>query len=175
MSHWIVSVDLHEGQGQVQGLWERDRLEDQANGWHEGVSDLRRDWTTSGINSISVFCLSSRSAVRPWKTTVTFHSKIKSSLLMISGIIYVKEIQPSEIRVNPCKRHLDTQRNFLLLLKFLTLFWILILWNVFHCGIVFSKTKFVFFLKKRIKYKFQKLFSNWFKSNFDFFLFFSRK
>ena len=36
---------------------------------------------------------------------------------MISGIIYVKEIQPSEIRVNPCKRHLDTQRNFLLLLK----------------------------------------------------------
>jgi hypothetical protein len=44
------TVDLHEGQGQVQGLGERDRLEDQEDGRNEGVSNLGRDRAFAGTN-----------------------------------------------------------------------------------------------------------------------------
>ena len=44
------TVDLHEGQGQVQGLGERDRLEDQEDGRNEGVPNLGRDRAFAGTN-----------------------------------------------------------------------------------------------------------------------------
>ena len=42
------SADLHEGEGEVQGVRERHRLEDQEDGWHEGVSNFCRDRAASG-------------------------------------------------------------------------------------------------------------------------------
>ncbi len=44
------TVDLHEGQGQVQGLGERYRLEDQEDGRDEGVPNLGRDRAFAGTN-----------------------------------------------------------------------------------------------------------------------------
>ena len=41
IEHKWCSADLHEGEGEVQGERECDRVEDQEDGGHEGISDIR--------------------------------------------------------------------------------------------------------------------------------------